>query len=151
MATKTDTSYGVIPFYKDNDGLKVFLIHQYGSAGDVFWTFPKGHPENEETPQEAARREFVEETGLELTELLSEPVLTQSYWFMYKGDRIEKTVDFFIGFVKDKTFVIQEEELESAGWFTIDDAIEKLTHDAAKEMLMKAEDYLTNQNNNEKV
>lgn len=136
MATKTDTSYGVIPFYKEEDGLKVFLIHQYG-INDIFWSFPKGHPEDSESPQETALRELMEETGLQ-AELLKEPVLHQSYWFMYKGDRIEKFVEYFIGFTSDQKFTIQEEELESAGWFTPDEAMEQLTHDVAKETLREA-------------
>ncbi len=50
------------------DLLQIFLVHPGGpffarkDAG--VWTIPKGEPEQEETLEETARREFEEETGI---------------------------------------------------------------------------------------
>ncbi|CAG8959013.1 hypothetical protein HYFRA_00012173 [Hymenoscyphus fraxineus] len=53
---------------KSTDNLEVLLIHQKtGSKKPPFWAFPKGHPEEGDmTFLGAARREVLEETGLEI-------------------------------------------------------------------------------------
>lgn len=46
------------------DGEKVFLVkHPY----DKFWVFPGGGIEKDETPEQAARREIIEEAPYEIT------------------------------------------------------------------------------------
>ena len=52
-------SCGIIPLDDADDPPRVLLLRVYG-----YWDFPKGAPEANETPFEAARREFTEETGL---------------------------------------------------------------------------------------
>jgi predicted NUDIX family NTP pyrophosphohydrolase len=62
-------SAGLLMYRKTGDSLEVFLVHPGGpffarkDAG--VWTIPKGEPEPGETPEDAARREFREETGLQ--------------------------------------------------------------------------------------
>ena len=138
METKHDTSYGVIPFHKDGNEWKVFLIHQYGSTGDVFWTFPKGHPGAGETPEVAALRECSEETGLALDSLYPDKAFTQSYQFEQNGVRIKKTVTYFLGIVTNPHFVIQEKEVKEARWFSLAAAEQTLTHQSAQAVLKAA-------------
>ena len=52
------------------DGGTIALVRARG--GDGAFLFPKGHVENGETDEQAARREIFEETGLEKLELLGE-------------------------------------------------------------------------------
>jgi bis(5'-nucleosidyl)-tetraphosphatase len=145
MEIKQDVSYGVIPICKDGNAWKVFLIHQYGSNGDIFWTFPKGHPEANETPQTAAQRELYEETGLSVEKLLTEKTVTQSYSFHHDGCRIEKTVEYFIGLVRQTDFTLQTNEVQSGGWFTLEAANAQLTYDSAKQLLAQATAYVQKQ------
>ncbi len=60
-------SAGILLFKKDRDGLKFFLVHPGGpfwKKKDVgAWSIPKGEYEGDEEPLTAARREFYEETG----------------------------------------------------------------------------------------
>lgn len=139
MKSKDDRSYGVIPIIFENGSWKVFLIHQYGSAGDVYWTFPKGHAEENETSIEAALRELVEETGIILKRLREGLLFTQTYTFMHADVLIHKSVEYYVGEAASKDHRLQEEEVKDAGWFTFEDAREKLTFDAAKAMLSELE------------
>ena len=135
MQSKEDVSYGVIPLLKDGDQWKVFLIHQYGLKGDIYWTFPKGHPEAGETSEESALRELYEETGLTPKKLLTDTAYEQIYSFPYEGIRIDKKVLYYVGIVESPVFCIQAEEVKEAGWFSFADACLKLSHQRAKTML----------------
>ncbi len=94
MKTRQDHSYGVLVFAPDG---AVLMVEQNGSRGDVFWTFPKGHPEAGETPEETALREVEEETGITEIALHELPPVETSYTFTWQDECIEKTVTFFIG------------------------------------------------------
>jgi 8-oxo-dGTP pyrophosphatase MutT (NUDIX family) len=135
MQTKSDTSYGIIPLYKKEGKWEVFLINQIGRRGDTFWTFPKGHPEPRETPKETALRELLEETGMVPKEILAHEPLIQTYEFVHEDVLVQKQSFYFLGLIEDKHFAVQASEVTEAGWFSFDDAIAKLTHAQAKEML----------------
>lgn len=122
-----EEAFGFIPFSHEKDGLSVFLIHQYGSGGDTLWTFPKGRGEEGETPIQTALRELKEETGLTLESYDETSSVSTSYTFTRQGVSVEKTSTYFIGFVVDRTFTIQHEEVKEAGWFSLSEAREKLT------------------------
>ena len=138
----TEQSYGFIPFYKDEHGLKVFLIHQYGSGGDMLWTFPKGRGEEGEAPIETALRELKEETGLEMQSYDEKKMVNTSYSFMRSGELIEKTSTYFIGHVSNPKFQIQELEVKEAGWFPTDEARDKITFPDQKKLLDTALSFL---------
>ena len=55
-----DSSFGIIPLRRFDDTWQAFIVQQT----NTYWSFPKGHAERSETPQETAERELFEETGL---------------------------------------------------------------------------------------
>jgi predicted NUDIX family NTP pyrophosphohydrolase len=63
-------SAGMVLFRRSGDGIEVLLGHMGGplwQRRDIgAWSIPKGGYEDAEDPADAARREFVEETGLPL-------------------------------------------------------------------------------------
>lgn len=64
-------SAGILLYRKTPQGLQVFLVHPGGpffkNKDDGSWSVPKGEYESGEDPLAAAKREFKEETGHEIT------------------------------------------------------------------------------------
>ena len=73
-------SAGIIPFRINNttNELEFFLGHPggYGWANKNYWAFMKGHVEEGESWIEAAIREFKEETGLPLTDIRKDSLIS---------------------------------------------------------------------------
>lgn len=143
METKDDSSYGVVPLYKNGDAWEVLLIHQISYRGDDFWIFPKGHAERNETSEEAALRELEEETGMTEVELLVGPVFLVEYSFVHENIRIDKTVEYRIGYCKSKkTVITQPHEVKEIRWCDLDTADILLSHQNSKDVLRRAREFL---------
>jgi len=145
MKRQKDESFGVVPVFKQ-DGIWRFLLVQqisYRGKDDRFWTFPKGHPEENESPIEAAKRELLEETGIRGVVIDREAVFTISYSFKHENMYIDKNVSYFLGMCPDKETVIsQPEEIAALEWCTFEEAIGKLSHQNAKNVLNEARAYI---------
>lgn len=142
MEVKRDVSYGVIPFFKEAEGWSVLVIHQYGSQGDVYWGFPKGHREGDEQGIDAAVRELKEETGVGDVNVDGTREFTQVYTFIEESTRIEKTVKYFIGYVSDKTTKIQVAEVADAKWCTPEEVRKLLTYENSQRIFEEAMRYV---------
>ena len=141
MRVKRDYSYGVIPIYRTERGWQVLLIHQYGSKGDAYWGFPKGHRERGERNLEAAKRELKEETGL-FARLDTKRTFTQRYIFTYDSTTIHKKVTYYVGYVKEKKLTLQTNELADAKWCSFRSARTLLTHEISKQLLDEVVEYV---------
>ena len=130
-----EQSYGIIPVSIKEGKVEVFVVHQYGSAGDTLWTFPKGRGEEGESPAQTALRELTEETGLSVALYDEEKPHSLSYSFTREGEVVEKTTTSFLGIVTSKDFSIQEEEIKEGLWLSPEEAREKLTYPAYKTLL----------------
>lgn len=145
MKTKTDRSYGVIPIRRTGNDWEVFLIHQFSKIGkNSYWVFPKGHPEEGETPQLSALRELKEETDMVPEKLLEDPTFKLEYSFTFNGTRIQKTVEFFIGIMADQEYKLDSEEVKEAGWYSLDAAAERLDYQDTKQMYRQVQTFLEN-------
>ncbi len=146
METINDYSFGVVPVQKVGDAWKVFLIHQIPRRGSLFWTFPKGHPEEGESHEETALRELREETGLVPDIFKKDVTFTQEYTFIHDGQSIEKKVVYYLGVISTAEFQIQIDEIHEAKWCTFAEARVLLTHDIAKQLLDEVAAYLADNN-----
>ena len=96
------------------------------------WDFPKGHVELGETSEQAAIREVAEETGVK-AEIL-EKVGKTEYFYWESGEKVLKTVVFFLmKFVADGS-VTTPEEVSGIVWLPADQVEQKLTFKDTKKL-----------------
>lgn len=135
---KQEYSAGCVIYYKEKKTIEFLLLHYV--AGH--WDFPKGHIEGNESKQEAALRELMEETGL--TAIIQNDFEYEfSYFFHdYKTkELIRKTVYFFLAQAESKDVMISSEHLGFA-WLPYEEAFKRLTFENARELFTKANNQL---------
>lgn len=133
-------SAGIVTYYESHGKIEYLLLHY--PAGH--WDFPKGKLEKGESNQEAAVRELAEETGIKEVSIIPGFEESFSYFFAdYDGQRAHKTVNYFIGKVKDKKVTLSFEH-QGYTWLPYEAALEKLTYENAKELLEKVQKFLKN-------
>jgi 8-oxo-dGTP pyrophosphatase MutT (NUDIX family) len=99
------------------------------------WTFPKGHVEAGESPEEAAVRETKEETGLSVK--LVRRLADQVYWNEYEKDVV---VAMFLAVRTDDTEKERlEYELDRLEWVPVSQVEERLTYPNLKEYFKQIE------------
>ncbi len=130
---KNVEAFGIIPFKKES-GLKVLLVLHH--EGD-YWGFPKGRPEPDESPMESARRELKEETGLDVLEWIQPDPLIEHYQFQLNAEIIEKTVYYFVAWVKGEVRR-QAEEIAECQWVNAHVAVEYLSTPARQNLYNQA-------------
>ena len=81
MVVRDDECVVIVPTRPAADGSKVLAL-------------PKGHPEEGESPVDAALREVREEAGVQAR--LVEALGDVRYWYTRRGQRIAKVVSFFL-------------------------------------------------------
>ena len=121
---RTTDSGGAIVFREN-----MVLMIRVGSR----WSFPKGHMEPGETAAQAARRETLEETGIDAELLEHAPLPVPS---ALKTDR--RTVWFFPARYLSGEIRPQPEEVSEAAWVNISDAAEMITFAPDREVFLKA-------------
>jgi 8-oxo-dGTP pyrophosphatase MutT (NUDIX family) len=142
IPTQSQVSAGGVAYRHKEDRYDVALI-SVGKEGR--WQLPKGQVEHDQTPEETAVREVLEEAGLE-TEIV-EPLDTIEYWFYGRSEgeriRIHKFVHFFLMKCLSGDTKNHDWEVNEARWVPLDQAVEKLTFENEKQVLEKARQTLT--------
>ena len=120
----------------DDQEIIVIVPTRRAADGSKVLALPKGHPDGEESPLQAALREVREEAGVqaEVVETLGEV----RYWYQRGGRRIAKVVEFFLlryvsGDVED-----HDHEVEHARWVPAAEAVEMLTYAGERDMVRRA-------------
>ena len=134
-----DQSYGIIPFRLAAEGF-LFLVIQH-TAGH--WSFPKGHPNPGETPQQTALRELTEETGISRCTILPNAPIQERYTFPRDNQTIHKTVDFFLGEVTNAPLHPRPGEITACAWLSYAEALERITYPESTTVLQEAYQVLT--------
>lgn len=135
---KKEHSCGVIPLFKKEDGSICVCIVRHAAG---HWSFPKGHAEGDETPEQAALRELREETGITEITLEEGRTLTERYTFERGGEEVDKYTTYFIGYVGSTSpgaVRTHTEEIPEMRWVSVAEADSLLTYELSKQTLKKA-------------
>ena len=110
---------------------KVLIERQIGG----FYSFPKGHIENNESEEDCAYRETLEEVGIKVK--IDSNLRFKIDYTVHNN--IPKEVIYFISFLDGESNIhIQEEEVLDAFLVDIDKVYDILTFDNLREMWLKA-------------
>ncbi|MGN1271841.1 MAG: bis(5'-nucleosyl)-tetraphosphatase [Lactobacillus sp.] len=130
-------SAGAVIYRRRTNGELEYLIVQ--SIVNHNWGFPKGHLENDESPQEAAKREVAEEVGLKPEFDFNFVQKTQYALTKTKS----KTVTFFLAkYVAGQKVTTQKEEILADKWVSLSEAKEYLTEHGKMDVLSAAQKYI---------
>lgn len=113
----------IVPIKRAADGSKVLGL-------------PKGHPDGDETAEQAATREVSEETGVS-ARLISE-LGDVEYRYARKGRSVHKRVRFFLFEYEHGDVADHDHEIEQAEWITLQDGARRLTYEGEREMVRRA-------------
>ena len=135
----SEKSCGIVVFREELPE-RFYLILHYEEG---HWDFPKGHVEAGESEAEAAFREVYEETGIPQVEFelvfgFRERI---QYSFVRDGQRVDKEVYFFLGRTGVSEVRLSHEHV-GFEWLTYDKAMGRLTYEAARGVLAKAQEAL---------
>jgi uracil-DNA glycosylase len=133
---KFEFSAGAI-IYRENSGKLLFLLLL--KENDEY-DIPKGHIEQGEDSNTAARREIEEETGLKVDFL---PYFsTSTRYFFYKGrEKVMKSVRIFISKVGEEKVRISYEH-KGFEWLEYDEAYKKIKFKDMRKVLETVNDYI---------
>ena len=136
-----EKSAGAVVFRKENNKLK-YLLLQYCRG---HWEFPRGLIEKGEKLEETARREIREEVGIEDIKFIPGFKEWIKFFFKWKSKNIMKIATFFLAETKTKEIKLSFEHKDYI-WLEYKDAQEKLTFQNSKDILKKANDFLSKKN-----
>ncbi len=140
---KREISAGGVVYKKDNSQIFILLILHSGLTAnkDEVWTFPKGHIDGDEKPEETAVREVREETGVTAT--IIEKLGSIKYTFVWEGDNVFKIVTWYLMEYVSGDVSGHDYEVMEAKWFEITEAEKLLTYSTDKQTFAKAKKFLT--------
>ena len=134
----TEKSAGIVLFRSDSNKNE-FLLLNYPQG---HWDFIKGKVEANETMHETAQRETREETGISNIEFIDGFEEWVEYDFKFKKENIHKKVIFFLAKTDKKNIHLSHEHNDYI-WLEYNDALKKTTFENAKNVLSKANEFLS--------
>jgi len=132
-----ERSAGTVLFIEESNE-NLFLLLHYPTG---HWDFIKGKIENDESDEQAVIRETKEETGITDIEFIKGFKEKIEYSFKFNGDIVQKEVVFFLAKTNTKQVELSYEHLDYT-WLDFNNALNKITYENAKNVLIKAKNYL---------
>ncbi|MBI4096286.1 MAG: NUDIX domain-containing protein [Candidatus Levybacteria bacterium] len=137
---KIQFSAGGIVYRKENNNVFILVSQHSQHHG---WVFPKGligdHVEGE-NKEETALREVKEETGAigKIVKALT-PV---TYWFVLEGEKIKKTVYYFLMEYVGGDITKHDHEMEAVDWLPKEKVEKRLSYKSDKQVWKQALEIL---------
>jgi 8-oxo-dGTP pyrophosphatase MutT (NUDIX family) len=137
---KMQFSAGGVVIKKQGDENLILVCQHSQHHG---WVFPKGligdHIEGEKK-EDTAIREVEEETGVKgkIIKILA-PV---DYWYFFEGEKIHKTVYYFLMKYISGDITKHDNEMENVQWLEENEVEKRLTYPADKKVWQEAKQLL---------
>lgn len=132
----TATSAGGIVIRHDSGRAWIVVGSRRRDRDGWTWTLPKGTPKPGETREETALREVAEETGLQVR--ITAPFDSIEYKFVQGGQRIHKTVHYYLMDAVGGDLAGHDHEFEQVRWITFDEASSMLTFETERALVARA-------------
>lgn len=134
-----EKSCGAIIFKVQKDSSTKYLLLHY-EAGH--WDFPKGHQEKNETEKQTALREINEETGIKKIKFIAGFKENINYFYKKGENIVYKDVVFYLLQSTTEKVKLSKEHI-GYSWLSYDNAYKKITYKNSKELLRKADEFIT--------
>ena len=137
------SSGGVIFRKTSTNGFEIALVAV--KRGSI-WCLPKGIVEKGESQEETSVREVREETGL--SGRVIGKIGNISYWYFIKEEnaKCRKTVHFYLLEYLDGSTLDHNWEVDNAVWFSLDEAVERVSYQGDRNIVKKAKEMLLKKN-----
>jgi 8-oxo-dGTP pyrophosphatase MutT (NUDIX family) len=129
---------GYIVYVLEGRGPRFLLLR---NATHRTWGFPKGKLHRGENPEDGARRELREETGI--TRFRPDPAFSvESVYEIPQAsasddEPVKKRVRYFLAAVDDRTFE-RSDEHDAADWMTPEEVLATLVHEDTRRVFREA-------------
>lgn len=141
METRHEVSAGGVVHRAGGDGTEICLAARRTRRGELAWGLPKGNVEPEETPEAAAVREVLEETGLHAE--IEHDLGTIRYFYVWEGVRVRKQVRFYLMRATGGDVADHDEEMEDVRWFALARVVKRAAYRGEREVLERAVELLS--------
>ena len=94
MESRNEVSAGGVVYRREDEGIEMALAARRTRRGELAWGLAKGAIEPGESEEQAAVREVLEETGLEVD--VEADLGDIRYFYVWEGVRVRKRVHFFL-------------------------------------------------------
>ncbi len=141
--TSRQTSAGLI-LTRTRNNKREYLLLLYPSS-KIYWGLCKGHVESGESKEQAALREATEETHLTQIKIIPDFEMSIKYAMVYNEEKISKEVTYFLAEVLDGTDGSISSEHKALSWLPYEKTIEQLRYQKDKNIVIKAERFLREQ------
>ncbi|MEX0661880.1 MAG: NUDIX domain-containing protein [Balneolaceae bacterium] len=137
---ETIIAAGGVVYKKEVDQIKILLIYRNG-----VWDLPKGKLELDESVEECAVREVVEEVGVAQFPKIESTLMDTVHFYTMNGEKIKKITHWYLMQFNDleSEFTPQTEEgITKVEWCAIDEAQGKVGYKNLEKVLNEVDKLL---------
>ena len=140
MESRNEVSAGGVVYRRDADGIEMALAARRTRRGDLAWGPAKGAIEPGESEEQAAVREVLEETGLEVD--VEADLGDIRYFYVWEGVRRPQARALLPDADDRRGRRDHDTEMEDVRWFPLRSAIERAAYKGEREVIERAVERL---------